>query len=60
MGDEESLPLIVGSIEFPWVLKFKVMPRCGKRESRRMKIEVKRVIENITAVSRFMSQSKNG
>ena len=55
-----ALPLMVGSIEFPWVLKFKVMPKCGKRESRRMKIEVKRVSRNSAAVVMFRSRSKNG
>ena len=32
----------------------------GRAASSRMKIEVKRVIENITAVRRFRSRSKNG
>ena len=55
-----AFPFIVGSIELPWVLKFKVMPKCGKRESRRMKIEVKMVSRNSAAVVMFRCRSKNG
>ena len=40
------------------MVKFSIRPKCGKRESRRMKRDVRRVMEIITAVRGFKILSK--